>query len=492
MAAAGTFRDDLSFHFVFRIVDPVVLLRQPFRHIFTANLHYCTSGFSQRVFLYFNFQELNNRYFLKADYSMELDGTDDRWRRFLPFVVSVGILLTMGLPLYIGWVLFHYREELDTPKVRSVYGFLYLRFNQGREMWEVHEIVRKSMLCGALVYLPGVTQAAVTSVLCLLAVASLNYFQPHRNRFVFFVCECAFISTALKYLSVLIMMSTSERHSVTERDKELVGVLLISLDLLVMLVSAAATFAIVVDMKRDLANQIDRKVSNKEKSTHVVPLQGGAGSVVTQRKTTQQASMGRLNFAITMRALEKQRQTDEVEKIHENSRKHRTRARKLIARSQTNHSHRTQARLAARAKVKRARALEKCQQFASLDADSISTIVDAMVLEEVSDGTIICEENAAADKLFILTDGACEVTVKRLAVARLTGFSVFGESSLFGGEGAKRNATVIANGRVRLLSLEAAKWKQLVQSGVLGDEFVVAMRALQDDRAKCNEEKEEK
>ena len=40
MAAAGTFRDDLSFHFVFRIVDPVVLLRQPFRHIFTANLHY--------------------------------------------------------------------------------------------------------------------------------------------------------------------------------------------------------------------------------------------------------------------------------------------------------------------------------------------------------------------------------------------------------------------------------------------------------------------
>ena len=42
-----------------------------------------------------------------------------------------------------------------------------------------------------------------------------------------------------------------------------------------------------------------------------------------------------------------------------------------------------QARLAARAKVKQTRALEICVPFASLDAESISTIVDAMEFAEL-------------------------------------------------------------------------------------------------------------
>ena len=56
---------------------------------------------------------------------------------------------------------------------------------------------------------------------------------------------------------------------------------------------------------------------------------------------------------------------------------------KKIKHSQTLQTTRLQARLAARAKVKQTRALEMCVPFASLDAESISTIVDAMEFAEL-------------------------------------------------------------------------------------------------------------
>ena len=95
---------------------------------------------------------------------------------------------------------------------------------------------------------------------------------------------------------------------------------------------------------------------------------------------------------------------------------------------------RLQTRLVARAKVKRARALEKCEAFASLDATSISKIVDAM--EELQGE--ICREGDPARHLYVIVEGLCDVTIGGKHVAKLGELSVFGESAIFA-ENATRN-----------------------------------------------------
>ena len=130
-----------------------------------------------------------------------------RWVAFLPVVSAVAVCFLVGLPAYIGWALAYYRKLLYSPKIMSTYGFLYSRFRAGSEWWEVHEIVRKMLLCGALVYLSEITQAAITSLVSVCALVSLNYHRPYRNSWVFVACESAFLSTCMKYTMLLALLA---------------------------------------------------------------------------------------------------------------------------------------------------------------------------------------------------------------------------------------------------------------------------------------------
>jgi hypothetical protein len=85
----------------------------------------------------------------------------------------------------------------------------------------------------------------------------------------------------------------------------------------------------------------------------------------------RRASNARLNFALTLRALESQRRKSHVEEIQKTSRQSKDRLMEKVKCSKTLQATRLRARLAARAKVKQTRALEKCAPFASLDAESI-------------------------------------------------------------------------------------------------------------------------
>ena len=73
-------------------------------------------------------------------------------------------------------------------------------------------------------------------------------------------------------------------------------------------------------------------------------------------------------------------------------------------------------------------------------------------------------------------------------IAHLPELSVFGESALFGGEHATRNATVSAQGGrlVKVLVLAKGKWERLVRSGVLSKACVATLRAVRDRRETMN------
>ena len=100
-----------------------------------------------------------------------------------------------------------------------------------------------------------------------------------------------------------------------------------------------------------------------------------------------------------------------------------------VKQSRTHRDLQLKARLAARAKVKKAKALERCQAFATLEAKSISEIVDSMEYRELQG--VICKEGDAAEELFVIVQGTCEVTVHGKHVATLTELAVFGESAIF-------------------------------------------------------------
>ena len=124
---------------------------------------------------------------MRTDYSIECVDSA-KWIQFSPYV-SVMLTFVCGLPAVILFYIFTHRRHLHSKVVKERIGFLYERFNGGAEAWEVHEILRKAFLTGAIVFIEDpVLQAASACVMCTLAVGSLNYFRPHKNKVLF---DCA-------------------------------------------------------------------------------------------------------------------------------------------------------------------------------------------------------------------------------------------------------------------------------------------------------------
>ena len=182
-----------------------------------------------------------------------------------------------------------------------------------------------------------------------------------------------------------------------------------------------------------------------------------------------------------MSVLDQERRETQVKKIEKNSQIHKER---LMARIENSHSHqgaRLKARLAARTKVKKAKALEKCQTFATLDTQSIAEIVDNMGYREMEG--IICKEGDPANEMYIIVEGSCRVTIHGEHVAKLNELAVFGESAIFE-ENAKRNVTVAGN--IKAFVMSRSNCYMLLKSGILSPASVGAIKAVRDERSNLN------
>jgi len=49
-------------------------------------------------------------------------------------------------------------------------------FVRGAEFWQVHDVLMKMVLTGMLIYIPSASRAGIAALLCVVAVANLNYF----------------------------------------------------------------------------------------------------------------------------------------------------------------------------------------------------------------------------------------------------------------------------------------------------------------------------
>ena len=115
------------------------------------------------------------------------------------------------------------------------------------------EIARRTLLTGVLIFIPGNVQLAAAILICVTAVASLHYFQPHRNRIVLYVAQVSFLMTTFKYV-VAVVLKMETTPATTSNDKEL-GLLLIGMDVLFAAGCVFCCVAVVVALQISLQHR---------------------------------------------------------------------------------------------------------------------------------------------------------------------------------------------------------------------------------------------
>jgi hypothetical protein len=268
------------------------------------------SPISAKAFYYFDCHRLaKNTSFLRHDYNVECWA--EKWVAFLPFALVLLIGFAVAVPFLLGLVLWSKRATLHTPAVRQNLGFLYNRYQKGAEFWEVHELFRKMLLTGLLVYLPSTTRTAAAILICVFAVASLNYFRPHSNVLVFWVCQISFVLTTCKYI-ITVMTSMGGED---DRDDVMLGVLLVSFDVVAFLLGGlciVVIFGLFVCHKKESSattivpqragpTRTTRGMMKESSATRIVPQPTGAKRTTRgiRKQMTEKGSM-RYNVKVAL------------------------------------------------------------------------------------------------------------------------------------------------------------------------------------------------
>ena len=193
---------------------------------------------SRKVFQYFHCNDIAGRELLIADY--DINCLSPEYFAFMPIVVVVLITYTCALPMTILFYLFRHRNELYSTSVYQRIGWLYNPYVRGAEFWQVFDVLMKMVLTGILIYIPTTSRAGIASLICVVAVASLNYFEPHKNKVLFWLSQISFLTTGSKYIMALLLSSS---FGMKEKEMRTIGMLLIGLDLGFMV---ASMFSIVI------------------------------------------------------------------------------------------------------------------------------------------------------------------------------------------------------------------------------------------------------
>ena len=134
-------------------------------------------------------------------------------------------------------------------------------------------------LKGMLIYIPATSRAGIAVLICMVCIANLNFFQPHKNRVLFWLSQISFLTTASKY-TVALLITTS----VEKQELKLIGTLLIGLDVFFM-VSSILAIVISLLMVRSKVVAINKRSKEMLNLVKVQPDNGeGRGGFIEDIK----------------------------------------------------------------------------------------------------------------------------------------------------------------------------------------------------------------
>ena len=465
---------------------------------------------SQRAFYFFDCVNIGKRSFLQQDYSIECFTT--KHQTFVPIATGFMVFFSFLFPFVVLLQLCRHRKKLYVPEIRHRYGFLYTAFNKGAEYWELHELTRKMILIGLLVFIKGNARSAMAVLVSVMAVASLNYAKPHRNRIVFWVAQGSFLGTTFKYLSVLLLASNDELNRIDNEqfnsgeNSEFVGIFLIVLDVVFIVASTGSVVAVIYLLHSTVQtkNLETLGTGNGVNGVRIVPSDLKLDRLKSKKNIQSMVEMAEhnntLNRARTRGVLKvkKSYRTTRAEQIQTDHKKHRNMAIDLIKKKQSTRRSSVMLRVEARKKVKHSKALSKSIYFSSLEEASISKIIDAMdfMAFDQNDDSEICRQGDVADTFYIIISGACQVTIDVQQIVVLGDLDIFGEIALFTGATGRsiRSATVtkMVGKDLQLLTLSRKKFNALIASGTLNKECTAKLKTVAEQRQKVHMPTEKK
>lgn len=292
-------------------------------------LFFVHAPISTRLFHFFNCADVGGRLYLRGDYGMQC--FVGKHGGFVGFVIFFLISFTFLFPFSIlGYLTFH-RKRLYQAHIQQRLGFLYHHFRVGAEMWEIHEVLRKLVLTGMLVFLQDIKfRAFLASVTCLFCFASLNYFKPHPNPIVFKLDQVSFFCTSLKYIYFILLDSNAQEN----QDLALAATF-IMIDVIFCVSSVLTVIHSVRFMhKVDATNQNAGKSVNQGKKTVVHPTRSGlkrqlsvsTSQIVNYGKVESvkaQASRHKDNFTSRLRKKEVAAKTRMQKRLDRRRQKHK-------------------------------------------------------------------------------------------------------------------------------------------------------------------------
>ncbi len=473
---------------------------------------------SKKVFEFFNCDNLYGHFYMREDYSIEC--YTDYWWRFFPYVLIVGLGFTLGLPLAITFYLQRNRKRLQSHVVKEQIGFLYEDFNAGAEWWEVHEILRKSLLTGLIIYIRNpLLQTSTALVVSFLSLINLNYFHPHRESAIFWLDQIAFVTTTLMFQAALLLSVGKESSGIENREG--VGPFLIALDLFFFISSVVSTmisFRQICRGVKNLGRVLSKEIiTTKKKTTRRSRVD--ASSRTTSAGTPQplpgvhadsDKSTSGLHQILPVQSyqnsIHKSASTvaSDVQAEHQFHEKKLAERRKLLRKMSIA---RTQNRLQARNLLKGTKVLEKISAFAGIGKLARETIAKSLRVRNFFKGTSICTEGDAAEQIYILLKGKVRVTKKQGARYFLTGEemllsemeapSYFGEIALLSETTTKRTASVSVVSDIALMMImHREEFDEFVATNVLNASALKSIRADMNERIRhtmsvLNHEEEE-
>jgi hypothetical protein len=239
---------------------------------------------SQTAFEWFWFVQLGDTFVMRAD--PRITRASPEWLASLPLAIFVLAVLTAGLPLVLGSYLYSHRQTLDSVVTLSRFGWMYDRYSPGVEWWGLHELFRKCVLTGLLIYIDAIEmRVACALFVSIVAILNLNYWSPFRNYVVFWVSQVAFCMTALKYVIAMFRLTIAHRGNADQYSE--LGTFLIVIELftfsLFVVGAVLCVFYVTTEVKKSGGVDVDeaeeklnrrgprRSVASKQKKRKMFP-----------------------------------------------------------------------------------------------------------------------------------------------------------------------------------------------------------------------------
>lgn len=450
---------------------------------------------SQRVFRSFRCISFED-----SDHYLEADMEVICWRSnaHIAYIVISTIFIVfflMGVPLALLLELWRHRAHLHdvtSPKhalVKDRLSFVYEEFEPNMWFFCVCIIVVKCFLAGALCIIAprSPLQLFIGLLICATFFTIVVRVSPY-------VEDSHDLLSCATYLSLTLTMLVGALKSVHEDavvvsrdgggngwynlDPGTLGSILIAINCvpIVFVIVDVVRWAVCLGKGR---KKEDTRVSVTTKKTPVDPV----ASVVSSSSSVVQITP----FVPPPPPPPTTTSEEHIEALMKESEEHeRGRLKEEGIRRDRSHR-RTMARVKVRAKLKQSKRMKQTELFRELDEGAISRVVDAMKLEIFKPGDTIVQEGSTGDNSFyVIMEGTCSVKKHGHTVGRLSKLQHFGESSLVTVMQEKqqpRNATVVSEGQVQALSMNANTLLLLIEEGTVDrDQIMRGVDAIQKRR----------